>query len=82
MPGRPDDIKNEKDKDYNRGMDRDAVVMEGWLMKRNQRGVEWWKKRYFVLKVRARGHGLRAARGGHSSRALRRGTAWRTTKTA
>ena len=28
--------------------------MEGWLMKKNQRGVEWWKKRYFVL----RGHGL------------------------
>lgn len=48
---RPEDIKTDQDKDYNRLLDRDEVAMEGWLMKRNQRGVEWWKKRYFVLKV-------------------------------
>ena len=47
---RPEDIKTAKDKDYDASLDRDAVVMEGWLMKKNQKGVEWWKKRYFVLK--------------------------------
>jgi hypothetical protein len=56
---RPEDIKTEKDKDYDSGLDRDSVAMEGWLMKRNQRGVEWWKKRYFVLRV----HHLRAGHG-------------------
>ena len=35
---------------YNKSLDRDSVVIEGWLMKKNQKGVEWWKKRYFVLK--------------------------------
>ena len=35
---------------YNKSLDRDSVIIEGWLNKKNQRGVEWWKKRYFVLK--------------------------------
>jgi hypothetical protein len=47
---RPEDVMSEKDAGYDKSLDRDSVIIEGWLMKKNQKGVEWWKKRYFVLK--------------------------------
>lgn len=29
---------------------QEAVQYEGWLSKRNSWGVEWWNRRYFVLR--------------------------------
>ena len=31
------------------GSDKDAISMQGCMIKKNPRGVEWWKKRFFVL---------------------------------
>eukprot|EP01046_Picozoa_sp_COSAG06_P054797 COSAG06_NODE_9870_length_1800_cov_1.761317_1_plen_51_part_00 len=40
---------SEKDAGYDKSLDRDSVIIEGWLMKKNQKGVEWWKKRYVKI---------------------------------
>ena len=47
---RPEDLVSPKDENYDSSLDRDEALHEGWLKKRNPRGIEWWKNRYFVLR--------------------------------